>query len=108
MSEQLRKFPHTFTQGDRLPEIEFLLTDDNDVGIDLSGHTITLRLRQPDGTLIVRTAVDIDLPNGSGKFTWADGDLVAGLDQRVEVRFVDPGGKPQTSDKFLIDVTPTV
>lgn len=104
--KDIPEFPHEFTEGDRLPEIAFNYKNSKKKGIDLTTHTIKLRLRKPDNTLVEIDVTDIDLEHGKGKFAWGASDLVAGKGQHCEIRFTDNTGKPLTSKKFLINVKP--
>jgi hypothetical protein len=101
MTCQLAKLPHLFTAGDRLPELLFM----DDDGTNLTGYTITLHLERPNDTVLIKPVVPIDITQGRFKVTWEAGDLIAGLGQVAEIQFVTPGGLPETSEKFLIDVT---
>jgi hypothetical protein len=97
MTCELQTFPHCFSAGDRLPELL------GKVATDITGFTIELKLRQPDGTIVTRTHIAIDEPNGVFKFGWDTGDLVVGKSQLAKVEFTDPSGKKQTQ-RFLMDV----
>ena len=99
-----KKYPHTFTEGDRLPEILGTLE-----GVDLSGHTVEFDLEQPDGTVVQKSTatsgvVLTDAANGQFKITWESTDLVVGKSQAAQVRFIDSGGLPLTSQDFTITV----
>lgn len=93
------KLPYCWVEGDLLPEIVLTYVDQ-----DLAGFTITLHLRQKDGTVIVIPSTALDLAQGKFKFEWSDGDLTEGLNQEIEVKFVNVAGEPLTSAKVLIDV----
>lgn len=97
----LPRLDHVYTANDRLPEI---VCKDDDC-TDLTAYTITLHLERPDDTVLVKAAVPLAIDQGQFKFTWAAGDLIAGLGQLAEIQFVTPGGLPETSVKFLIDVS---
>lgn len=99
-----KKYPHTFTEGDRLPEILGTLD-----GVDLTGYVVEFDLVQPDGTVVEKstatTGVQItDAANGQFKITWDATDLVVGKTQACQVRFIDSGGLPLTSQDFTITV----
>lgn len=99
MSEQTPKFPHVYTEGDTLPPIPAVRR-----GINLTGFTITLRMARNNGTSLVKTPLLIvDALQGEFLIEWVAADLVPGLDQGVDIEFVDPGGI-QTSRRFFIDV----
>ncbi len=69
----------------------------------VSDYTITLHLKRPDGTVLVKAATD--LGGSKGQFQFAAGDLQAGLQQLAEVQSVNIAtSRPQTSTKFFIDV----
>ncbi|MBT8102933.1 MAG: hypothetical protein KJO95_08175 [Gammaproteobacteria bacterium] len=99
-----KKYPHVFTAGDRLPEILGTLD-----GVDLTGYTIEFDLVQPDGTVIQKSTATsgvqiTDAAAGQFKITWLATDLVKGRDQTAQVRFIDSGGLPLTSQDFWITV----
>ena len=98
------KYPHVYTAGDRLPEIVGTLT-----GTDLTGYTVEFDLVQPDGTVVEKSTATsgvtlTDAANGVFTVTWISTDLVEGKNQPAQVRFIDPSGKPLTSQDFLISV----
>lgn len=93
------KIPFCWVEGDRLPEITCTYKDQ-----DLTGYTVTLHVHRKDDSVIVINADPIDLLQGQVKFPWGVGDLVAGINQRCEIQFVDGAGLPLTSKLFLIDV----
>ena len=99
--EAIPKLPTEFVAGDQRPDLAMVLQ-----GTDLTGHTVVLRIRRPDGSILEKTATEVAYATkqSSFKFTWDAGDLQAGCDQPCEVKFTDGGGKPLTSRKFLIDV----
>lgn len=99
-----KKYPHVFTAGDRLPEILGTLE-----GVDLTGYTVEFDLEQPDGTVVQKSTatsgvVLTDAANGQFKITWLATDLVVGKNQQAQVRFIDSGGLPLTSQDFTITV----
>ena len=99
-----KRYPHTFTEGDRLPEILGTLE-----GVDLTGYTVEFDLVQPDGTVVQKSTATsgvqlTDAANGQFKITWDTGDLVTGKLQPAQVRFIDSGGLPLTSQDFTITV----
>lgn len=99
MSAPLPKLPHVYTEGDQLPKVTGFLEE-----TDLTGYTVTLRLEQPDGTLVEKVATITDAPSGMFEFGWDATDLVAGLGQSAEVEFKDAATLQLTSHRFLIDV----
>lgn len=99
-----KKYPHVFTAGDRLPEILGEL-----VGVDLTGYTIEFDLVQPDGTVVEKSTATtgvtvVDAAAGQFKITWDATDLVVGKNQEAQVRFIDSGGLPLTSQDMTITV----
>ena len=103
-STRPKAFPHTFTAGDRLPEIAGTLN-----GVDLTGYEVQFDLVQPDGTVIEKSTatsgvVFTDAAAGQFKITWLATDLVVGRKQPAQVRFIDSGGLPLTSQDFTINV----
>lgn len=97
-------FPHVFTEGDRLPEIIGTLA-----GTDLTGYTVEFDLARSDGSVVEKSSatsgvVITDAPNGQFKVTWEATDLVAGLKQIAQVRFIDGSGLPLTSQDFYLGV----
>lgn len=99
-----KRYPHVFTAGDRLPEILGTLE-----GVDLSGYTVEFDLVQPDGTVVEKSTATtgvqfVDAAAGTFKVTWDSTDLVVGKNQPAQVRFIDSGGLPLTSQDFTITV----
>ena len=88
----------TWREGDTEPSIPFTLHG----GLQVSAFTITLHLRRPDGTLLVKAAAG--LGGSNGEFVWDDGDLQAGQNQRAEVSSDDGAGAVFTWPAFTIDV----
>lgn len=78
---------------------------------DLAGHTIELRIKRPDGTVLDKTATitdpfDEDEGVGTFAFSWDADDLQVGLGQVCQVRDLDALVKPASWPKFMIDVIP--
>lgn len=99
-----KKYPHTFTAGDRLPEILGTLE-----GVDLTGYTVEFDLVQPDGTVVEKSTATsgvqiTDAAAGQFKVTWEATNLVVGKNQAAQIRFIDSGGLPLTSQDFTITV----
>jgi hypothetical protein len=94
--------PKRWREGDTLEEIEFVLPD----GQLVADFTITLRVKRPDGTTLIRSAVD--LGGSHGKFTWATDSLQAGKNQRAEIHRIDGSLDEFTWPAFTIDVDPRV
>lgn len=95
------KLPTEFVAGDQRPDLCMVLQ-----GTNLTNHTVELRIRRPDESVLVKAAIEVSYEDkqSSFKFVWDADDLQAGCDQPCEVKFTDSGGKPLTSRKFLIDV----
>lgn len=91
-------FPHTWTDGDRLPELVGVLKD-----VDLAGQTISLVIERPT-TVLDKTATIIDSTQGSFKIEWAATDLVAGRGQKATLFIEDASTLRTTLARFLIDV----
>jgi hypothetical protein len=100
MSRQPPKIDHIWTEGDRQPEIEFVLHDDEPV----SAFTITLNVDRPDGTVAVIGATEI--AGSRGKFEWLATSLQAGENQRCQMKIIETASsEPRTPPQdFLIDV----
>lgn len=99
MSTRTPTYPHVYTANDTLPEIAGVLRN-----VDITGYTINLNLKRPDGTEIQRAGTIVDAPNGTFKFVWQTGDLVAGCGQLVQIEIIDTGGNVLTAPEFLLDV----
>lgn len=99
MSCGVYTIPHTYTEGDTLPQLECVLED-----TDLSGYTITLRLERPGTTALAKTATAVDLTKGQFKFVWTTTDLVAGHSQQMSIEFQSSGGALETVSGLLLDV----
>ncbi len=97
---QAPKFPFCWVENDELPDLVCTLVDQ-----DLTAFAgIDLHLRRPDGTVLVKAAVAIDLVQGHFKFLWVAGDLQAGRNQEAEIQFTNAIGQPLSSPIFLLDV----
>jgi hypothetical protein len=76
-----------FVEGDQLPE---LLCEFQDV--DITGYEFELHIAyRPDA--LVKAGEIVDAEAGTFKFTWDDGDLVAGRDL-AEIQVTLPSSKP--------------
>jgi len=96
----------TYTDGDTLPP---LVRTHLDGTTDITGWTITLRLRQPDGFVLERVASVTNGPVGEFTVTWQAGDLV-GDDalQEAEFRCVPGGGGQFTDGPIFFNVRKSV
>lgn len=99
----MQVFPHVFVAGNTLPELVMVLRN-----TDITGYTITLNLRQPDGTDVTKTASILDAANGKFKFVWDSSDLVSGYGQPAQVRIVNGSSKELDIPQFLINVRPRI
>lgn len=97
--------PHVinFVENDLLPWIDVEWE-----GEDISGFTIYLHVRKPNGTRFSRTAI-IDDPNLGGAnsaffhFEWLAGDLVAG-DSTAEIEIFDTSNSNETIQELVLHV----
>ena len=89
MGAQIVEIP--FVADDRLPEL-FVTFNQDGAPVDISAFTsITLRIRKPDNTLLIKTAVIDDGPAGKFHFEWDVGDLTQGnFESRIKFE-VTPG-----------------
>lgn len=99
-----KALPHRYSVGDTAPPLLGTYVDSAGAPIDITGWTITLHLRRPGATVLIKTATITNGPAGQFQVSWAAGDFVVGDDQLAEVQFVDTGGDIFTAPKFLIDV----
>lgn len=90
----------TYTEGDTLPKLQRTYTG-TESGGNITGWTITLHLKRPDGTILTKTAAITDGPGGAYEFTWAAGDLQAGKMQEAEVQFDTGSGVFTEADLFF-------
>lgn len=99
----LPRFPVIFTAGDLRPDLVGTLP------YDLTGHTIELDIKRPDGTVLTKTAeivdpFDDDDDVGTFRFVWEADDLQVGGNQVCQLRDIDSSARPLSSPKFMIDV----
>jgi hypothetical protein len=100
MAEPLPKLDIAFTEGDTLPPLTGSLK-----GTDLSTGAVTLRITQPDGTVVELDAEPVDGgTDGRFAFEWGADDLVAGKGQECLLRYEDEDGALMTLLRFTIDV----
>jgi hypothetical protein len=93
-------FPHTYTEGDELPELVGVLS-----GVDITSYTVRIRIERPvPSDPLVKDAVLVEPTQGKFKFAWVDTDLVEGLGQLSQIEFEDGGGKVTTGAKFILNV----
>ena len=72
-----------YVVGNTLPAFQLNWAEGD---VDISGWTITLRMRRTDDSLFTKTAVITDGPAGDFEFQWTAGDLLEGH-QPVEINF---------------------
>lgn len=90
-------------RNDTGPQLGLTITDDNGDAQDISGATVTIRVRQlgGSGVLVSRNAaVDPALGAAEGRciVAWAEGDLdLPEDDYEAEVQVVYPSGVRQTT-----------
>lgn len=97
------KFLHKYTDGDLRPDLVGTLP------YDLTGHTIELLIKRPDGSLLTKTAeiteaFDEETNLGTFVFEWEAGDLQVGANQICQVRDLDADSRAASWPKFLLDV----
>ena len=99
--------PYVYTADDRKPVLQGLVGT-TAAPVDITGYTITLKLKRPTGSsLLTKTAVLTTPLSGLFEFRWAAGDLVEGLGQLAEVEIDDGTGEIETK-RFLLDVTESI
>lgn len=103
-ANRIYTFPHTYTEGDTLPEVAGTFT-----GLDLTGYTLEFDLVKPDGTVVQKSTATsgmtiTDAAAGQFAIDWQETDLVTGKNQIGQVRFITPAGKRQTSLDILFNV----
>jgi len=104
--KNLAHFPWTYTEGDRLPELPFTYSQ------NVAGFTaIEAILVRPDGSKIERSlangglvVVSSSAQGSKIKINWGATDLLKGLSQLLQIRFVDAGGLALTIDDLAINV----
>lgn len=80
----------TFTTGDTAPALT------GTVNADLTGATVEVHLRKPDGTTVTKPAAIIDAATGAWSYSWALGDLTAAGVWECEAQVTYSGGTVQT------------
>ena len=97
-----KRLPGEYVVGDTLPALGGFLP------YDATGHTVTLTMKRPDGTLLSKTATIGAYDEDEGKtpisFAWASDDFQAGERQPCEVRDVTAGGDSLTYPLFFLNV----
>lgn len=99
--------PYVYTEGDRRPVLQGLVGT-TATPVDITGYTITLKLKRPTGSsLLTKVAVITVAASGLFEIRWAAGDLVEGLGQLGEIEIDDGSGEIETK-RFLLDVTESI
>ena len=92
---------HVWSEGDQQPAMGAIAKKK-----DLTGYTVRLKLKQPDGTIVTRTGVIVvnSAEYSQYTFSWTVTDLVAGDCQLCEVELENPSAEIETGPKFYITV----
>ena len=101
--------PYRWTAGDRKPRITGAFTGSAGLAVDITGYTITAKLRRPSGAPLLKTLTTA-ITNAAGglwEIQWAVGDLVEGFSQLIEIEIDDGTGEIETQ-RLLIDVTENI
>jgi hypothetical protein len=80
--------------GDTRPKIRFVLRDDTEEPVDLTGWTLRFHMGAKGwaAVLVDAPAVIVDAPAGIGEYAWATGDTNRIGDFPWEVEGTDPSG----------------
>ena len=106
-SATLPTHPFVYTEGDRKPVLQGLVGT-TAAPVDITGYTITLKLKRPTGSsLLTKVAVITVALSGLFEIRWSVGDLVEGLGQLAEIEINDGTGEVETK-RFLLDVTESI
>ena len=85
----------TFFTGDTSPDLTGTCTS-NGVAAVITGATLALHLKKPDGTIVTKAGTIVSGPAGTWSYSWAPGDLDQTGTWWVEVQVTYSGGKIQT------------
>ncbi len=90
---------------DTLPEFEFQYLEDDEVTpIDITGFTITMKIKRPSpSALLTKTMTITDAALGKFKVEWTTGDVVAGK-QKAHVIIVDTLSKQITFKGIFFEI----
>lgn len=106
-SATLPTHPYVYTEDDRKPVLQGLVGT-TAAPVDITGYTITLKLKRPTGSALLTKVAVLTVPlSGLFEFRWSVGDLVEGLGQLAEVEIDDGTGEIETK-RFLLDVTESI
>lgn len=88
----------TFVTGDTAPALT------GTVNANLTGATVTLHLRKPDGTTLSPTAVVTDAATGAWSYSWQVGDLnTAGVwEVEAQVTYSDTTVQTFGPQRFVV------
>jgi hypothetical protein len=78
-----------YTANDTRPLLE---RNYGDGETNITGWSITLRIKRPSQPVLSKLATIVDGPAGDFSFEFAAGDLVAGEGQEAEIEFDDNAG----------------
>ena len=101
----------TYTAGDTAPPFARTAADGLNL-TGLTGYTIRLRIRRPDGVVVVKTITTVlsadgqitDAAAGDFNFLFTATDLVAGILQPAEIEYEDGAGLIQTESPMFFSV----
>jgi hypothetical protein len=97
----------SFVAGDTNSALVVTCKDKDGVAIDITSATVTLKWSVDGATAVSKTMTVTDGPNGVASYTFATGELVAGI-MKAEVR-VTAAGKTVTSvEPFTFTVRPAL
>ena len=103
----------TYTEGDTTPNLVRTLPSETGIA-NLTGATVRLRIRRPDGVIKVKTITDSLGPDGhidgpaatppTFFIIWVAGDLIAGNLQKAEIEYTTSAGEEATERDIFFDV----
>ena len=85
----------TFYTGDTSPDLTGTCTS-NGVAANITGATLALHLKKPDGTIVNKTGTIVSGTAGTWSYSWLAGDLDQSGSWSVEVQVTYSNGKIQT------------
>ena len=80
----------------------------NGTGKSITGATLEVHVRRPDGTVITRAGVPVTPATGEWSMPLQVGDLTVAGTHRVEVQVTYAGGKVQTFGPDRLPVDPQI
>ena len=108
-SASIPTHPYVWTEGDQRPALQGFVNS-NGVAVNITGYTITAKLKRPTGSSPLVLTLSVVLTNAVGglfEIQWASGDLLEGLGQLLEIELNDGSGGIETK-RLLIDVTENI